>query len=94
MGEKSEKPVFTLLLIALRPDVKMMTRHLWQSIDELVIKPIEKVEVMEICWITPDLLATRWLMRIQKEIAERRRVEAALAKNEAKFRALVQILQM
>jgi signal transduction histidine kinase len=35
----------TLLLLTLRPDVKLITRHLWQSIDELVAKPIEKVEL-------------------------------------------------
>jgi PAS domain S-box-containing protein len=94
--KKAEQPVFLpFLLIALRPDVKMITRHLWQSIDELVIKPIEKVELqarMEILLRSRQLSLQLKLANedLQSEIAERRRVEAALAKNEAKFRALVQ----
>jgi len=44
--KKAEQPVFLpFLLLTLRPDVKLITRHLWQSIDELVAKPIEKVEL-------------------------------------------------
>ena len=44
--KKVEQPVFLpFLLITLRPDVKLITRHLWQSVDELVTKPIEKMEL-------------------------------------------------
>ncbi len=44
--KKAEQPVFLpFLLITPRPDVKLMTRHLWQSIDDLVTKPIEKMEL-------------------------------------------------
>jgi len=44
--KKAEQPVFLpFLLLTFRPDVKMITRHLWQSVDELVTKPIEKVEL-------------------------------------------------
>lgn len=94
--KKAEQPVFLpFLLITLRPDVNMITRHLWQSIDELVTKPIEKVELQARIEI---LLRSRQLSvqlktaneELQSEIAERQRVETALAKSEANFRALVQ----
>lgn len=42
----SEQPVFLpVLLVTSRPDVKMITRRLWQSVDELIIAPIEKPEL-------------------------------------------------
>lgn len=41
-----EQPVFLpFLLVTSRPSVKMITRHLWRSIDELIISPIEKPEL-------------------------------------------------
>ncbi|BAZ17856.1 histidine kinase [Calothrix sp. NIES-4071] len=41
-----EQPVFLpFLLITLRSDVKLLTRHLWRTIDELITKPIEKLEL-------------------------------------------------
>jgi signal transduction histidine kinase len=44
--KKAEEPVFLpFLLITSRRDVKMVTRHLWKSIDELINTPIEKVEL-------------------------------------------------
>lgn len=94
--KKAEQPVFLpFLLITSRPDVKMVTRHLWQSVDDLVTKPIEKVELQARVEI---LLRSRQLSLkllaanedLQNEIAERQLLEAALAKSEAKFRALVQ----
>lgn len=43
--KQKEQPVFLpFLLITLRSDVKLLTRHLWQTIDELITKPIEKLE--------------------------------------------------
>ena len=92
--KKAEQPVFLpFLLITLRPDVKTSAQHLWQSVDELVTKPIEKVELQARIEI---LLRSRQLSvqlktvneELQSEIAERQRVEAALAKSEAKFRAI------
>lgn len=94
--KKAEQPVFLpFLLITSRPDVKMVTRHLWQSVDDLVTKPIEKVELQARVEI---LLRSRQLSLkllaanedLQNEIAERQLLEAALAKSEAKFRTLVQ----
>jgi signal transduction histidine kinase len=41
-----EQPLFLpVLLTTSRPDVKMITRHLWRSVDELIITPIEKPEL-------------------------------------------------
>ena len=41
-----EQPVLLpFLLVTSRPGVKMITRHLWRSIDELIISPIEKPEL-------------------------------------------------
>ncbi|MBD3882023.1 response regulator [Phormidium tenue FACHB-886] len=42
----AEQPVLLpFLLVTGRQDVKYVTRDLWQSIDELIIQPIEKVEL-------------------------------------------------
>ncbi len=44
--KKAEEPVFLpFLLMTSRQDVKMITRHLWKIIDELITLPIEKVEL-------------------------------------------------
>lgn len=41
-----EQPVFLpFVLITSRKDVEMVTRHLWQATDELILAPIEKVEL-------------------------------------------------
>jgi signal transduction histidine kinase len=44
--KKAEEPVFLpFLLITSRSDVRMATRHLWKTIDELITNPIEKIEL-------------------------------------------------
>lgn len=44
--KQKEQPIFLpFLLISLRPDVKVLTRKIWESIDELISKPIEKMEL-------------------------------------------------
>ncbi|NEU75558.1 hybrid sensor histidine kinase/response regulator [Hassallia byssoidea VB512170] len=44
--KKAQEPVFLpFLLVTSRRDVGMVTRHLWQSIHELIVTPIEKVEL-------------------------------------------------
>lgn len=41
-----EQPVFLpVLLVTSRPDVKMITRQVWRSVDELIITPIERPEL-------------------------------------------------
>ncbi|NJL20771.1 MAG: HAMP domain-containing histidine kinase [Leptolyngbyaceae cyanobacterium SM1_3_5] len=44
--KQAEQPVFLpVLLITLRADVKLLTRHLWKTVDELIGNPIEKLEL-------------------------------------------------
>ncbi|GAB4525280.1 MAG: hypothetical protein Tsb0014_04510 [Pleurocapsa sp.] len=44
--KQNYEPVFLpCLLMTSRRDVGMITRHLWKSIDELIIAPIEKLEL-------------------------------------------------
>jgi signal transduction histidine kinase len=41
-----ERPVFLpVLLVTSRPDMKMITRQVWRSVDELIITPIERPEL-------------------------------------------------
>jgi signal transduction histidine kinase len=43
---KAEEPVFLpVLLLTARQGVDLATRHLWRSIDEVVLRPVEKVEL-------------------------------------------------
>lgn len=44
--KKAQEPLFLpFLLVTSRRDVGMVTRHLWRTIDELIITPVEKVEL-------------------------------------------------
>jgi signal transduction histidine kinase len=44
--KEREQPIFLpVLLVTSRPDVKMITRQVWRSVDELIITPIEKPEL-------------------------------------------------
>ncbi|HEY9782621.1 MAG TPA: PAS domain S-box protein, partial [Leptolyngbyaceae cyanobacterium] len=101
--KKAEQPVFLpFLLITLQPDVKLITRHLWQSVDELISKPIEKLELQARVEI---LLRSRQMSlqlksaneQLQNEIAQRQQAEAQREKaiaelqdSEARFRRLVE----
>lgn len=43
---KAEEPVFLpMLLLTSRQGVDLATRHLWHAIDEVVLQPVEKVEL-------------------------------------------------
>jgi len=44
--KREEDPVFLpFLLVVSRRDVGMVTRHLWRVVDELILSPIQKVEL-------------------------------------------------
>lgn len=44
--KRNREPVFLpFLLMTSRRDVGMITRHLWKSIDELIVAPMEKLEL-------------------------------------------------
>lgn len=101
--KKVEQPVFLpFLLITPYADVKLITRHLWQSVDELISKPIEKLELQARVEI---LLRSRQLSlqlkqtneQLQNQIAQRQQAEAQrekafheLQESEARFRRLVE----
>ncbi len=41
-----EQPSFLpVLLLVARPDVRLVTRHLWKTVDELILTPIERLEL-------------------------------------------------
>lgn len=101
--KKAEQPVFLpFLLITPQRDVKMITRHLWQSVDELIARPIEKLELQARVEI---LLRSRSLSlklksaneQLQNQIAQRQQAEAEREKalyelrdSEARFKHLVE----
>lgn len=43
--QKEQSVFLPVLLITPRSDVKLLTRHLWQTVDELITKPMEKLEL-------------------------------------------------
>ena len=44
--KQTEEPLFLpVLLLTSRQGVDLVTRHLWRTIDEVVLRPIEKVEL-------------------------------------------------
>ena len=68
----AEQPVFLpVLLVTSRPGVKMITRQVWRSADELIVAPVEKAELRARVEI---LLRARSL-----SLELRRQAEAALS---------------
>jgi signal transduction histidine kinase len=63
--KKAEEPVFLpVLLLTPRHGVDVATRHLWHTIDEVVLRPVEKVELQARAAI---LLRTRQLSLALKQ---------------------------
>jgi PAS domain S-box-containing protein len=84
--KESEQPVFLpVLLVTARRDVGMVTRHLWQTIDELIVSPIEKVELQA---RMESLLRAR---RLSQEL--KRRDEESLKSSETLYHDLVETSQ-
>ncbi|RUT02121.1 hypothetical protein DSM106972_061960 [Dulcicalothrix desertica PCC 7102] len=94
--KEAEYPVFLpFLLSTICSDVKLFTRDLWQSIDELITKPLEKRELharIEILLrsrqLSLELYATN--IKLQQEIAEREQALSLLRQSELRFRRIVQ----
>lgn len=64
--KEAQKPVFLpFLLVTSRRDVGMITRHLWRSIDELIISPIEKLELQA----RVEMLLQRRQLSLQLKLA-------------------------
>ncbi len=91
----SQDPVFLpFLLITFASDVKLLTRNLWQSIDELITKPMEKLELqarvemlLRSRQLSLELNATN--KRLQQEIIEREQAFLLLRQSELRFQRLV-----
>jgi signal transduction histidine kinase len=44
--KEAEQPVFLpFALVTPRPNVEMITRHIWQNADEVILSPVEKMEL-------------------------------------------------
>lgn len=92
----SQDPVFLpFLLITFGSDVKLLTRNLWQSIDELITKPMEKLELqarvemlLRSRQLSLELNATN--KRLQQEKIEREQAFLLLRQSELRFQRLVQ----
>ncbi|GIX47810.1 MAG: hypothetical protein KatS3mg131_2021 [Candidatus Tectimicrobiota bacterium] len=70
-----------VLLLTTRQEVGLATAHLWQTVDEVVLLPVEKIELLaglEVC------LRARRLSREQEQL------RLALADSEARYRQLVE----
>ncbi|HEY9669637.1 MAG TPA: PAS domain S-box protein, partial [Coleofasciculaceae cyanobacterium] len=93
---QAEQPMLLpFLLVTSRQDVGMASRHLWQSVDELIISPIEKVELQARVEI---LLRSRRLSlelnvaneKLHSEITQHQRTQDALVNSEAKLNSLIE----
>lgn len=60
-----------VLLVTSRPDVKMITRRLWRSVDELIITPIEKPELHARMEVLLRMRSLSLALRERAETAER-----------------------
>ncbi|HEY9877782.1 MAG TPA: HAMP domain-containing sensor histidine kinase [Leptolyngbyaceae cyanobacterium] len=70
----TEQPVFLpVLLITLHADVKLLTRHLWQTVDELISKPIEKLELQ--ARVEMLLRARRLSLQLQTALEQERELK-------------------
>lgn len=70
--KEREQPIFLpILLVTSRPGVKMITRHLWRSVDELIITPIEKPELRARIEVLLRARALSLLLRQRADEAER-----------------------
>ena len=69
--KEQEEPVFLpVLLVTSRPDARMITRHLWRSVDELIIAPIERAELVARVEVLLRARALSLELRRQAEAAQ------------------------
>lgn len=70
--KEGEQPIFLpVLLVTSRPGVKMITRHVWRSVDELIVTPIEKAELRARVQILLRARSLSLALRRRAEDAER-----------------------
>jgi PAS domain S-box-containing protein len=98
--KRAELPCFLpLLLITSRQDVGLITRQLWQSIDELILSPIEKAELLARVEI---LLRARGCsldlrernIQLEKAVNQRIQAEEALRASERHYRELAEAMPL
>jgi len=81
----AEEPHFLpFLLVVSRQDVGMATRHLWQTVDELIFSPVEKLELL--ARVENLLNARRLSAELERRVAER---TAMLHASETRLRAIL-----
>lgn len=67
-----EQPLYLpVLLVTSRPNVRMITRQLWRSIDELIITPIEKPELRARIQVLLRVRAQALELQERIEVAQR-----------------------
>ncbi|HEX8394359.1 MAG TPA: ATP-binding protein [Longimicrobium sp.] len=82
---REQPTLLPVLLITSRPGVKMITRHVWRSVDELIITPIEKPELRARVAI---LLRARSLsLSLRESEAEARALARSLAQRASEMEA-------
>ncbi|HEU0012285.1 MAG TPA: ATP-binding protein [Longimicrobium sp.] len=88
----AEQPVFLpVLLVTSRPGVKMITRQVWRTVDELIIAPIEKPELRARVQI---LLRARTLsLQLKRRADEARALAARLEERAAEMEAQASALE-
>ena len=60
--KQTEEPLFLpVLLLTSRQGVDLVTRHLWRTIDEVVLRPIEKVELQARTEVLLRARGCQWL---------------------------------
>ena len=69
--EAAQPSFLPVLLVTARPDVKLITRHVWRGVDELIISPIEKAELRARVEILLRARALSLSLRQRAEDAER-----------------------
>ena len=70
--KEREQPIFLPVLLATsRPGVKMITRQVWRSVDELIVTPIEKPELRARIQILLRARSLSLALRKRAEDAER-----------------------
>ncbi len=94
----AEQPLFLpILFITTRQDIGMVTRHLWKSIDEIILSPIEKIELVARVEV---LLSARRLStelesaneQLWQKISEQQQTEAALLRSNHRFERATQMV--
>lgn len=85
-----------ILLITSRQDVSLATRHLWETVDDLVLSPVERVDLAASIEILMRARQQSFQLgaindQLRSEIEQRRDVEAQLSANLAQTKELYRV---